>query len=125
MTEEEIKRILDYILSTSNDYQKEEGIIILDTFRNGIIPSIKRRLTGQISGMAGAYGNVGAVFYLFIYTFVEPNVFFYIIAGGAFIAWLVCFLWLEEPDDAFGDEYKMSSVDIKLAEQDRLAELGK
>lgn len=30
----------------------------------GIIPSIKRRLTGQISGMAGAYGNVGAVFYL-------------------------------------------------------------
>ena len=28
----------------------------------GIIPSIKRRVTGQISGMAGAYGNVGAVF---------------------------------------------------------------
>jgi len=26
----------------------------------GIVPSIKRRLTGQISGMAGAYGNVGA-----------------------------------------------------------------
>ncbi|MGR2741125.1 MFS transporter, partial [Billgrantia sp. Q4P2] len=25
----------------------------------GIIPSIKRRITGQISGMAGAYGNVG------------------------------------------------------------------
>ena len=40
MTEEEIKRILDYILSTSNDYQKEEGIIVLDTFSNGIIPSI-------------------------------------------------------------------------------------
>lgn len=91
----------------------------------GIIPSIKRRLTGQISGMAGAYGNVGAVFYLFIYTFVESNVFFYIIAGGAFVAWLVCFLWLEEPDDAFGDEYKMSSVDIKMAEEERLAELGK
>ncbi len=40
MTEEEIKRILDYILSTSNDYQKEEGIIMLDTFKNKIIPSI-------------------------------------------------------------------------------------
>lgn len=84
----------------------------------GIIPSIKRRLTGQISGMAGAYGNVGAVFYLFIYTFVEPSQFFYIIAGGAFIAWLVCYFWLDEPDDAFGDEYKMSSVDIRLAEEE-------
>ena len=35
----------------------------------GIIPSIKRRVTGQIAGMAGAYGNVGAVFYLFIFMF--------------------------------------------------------
>jgi len=81
----------------------------------GIIPSIKRRLTGQISGMAGAYGNVGAVFYLFIYTFVEPNQFFYIIAVGAFVAWIVCYFWLAEPEDAFGDEYKMSSVDRQIA----------
>jgi NNP family nitrate/nitrite transporter-like MFS transporter len=49
----------------------------------GIIPSIKRRITGQISGMAGAYGNVGAVFYLTVYTFVTPSQFFFIIAGGA------------------------------------------
>src|SRR5690606_2828271 len=56
----------------------------------GIIPSIKRRLTGQISGMAGAYGNVGAVFYLTIYTFVDANQFFFIIAAGGFISWLIC-----------------------------------
>ena len=83
----------------------------------GIIPSIKRRLTGQISGMAGAYGNVGAVFYLFLFTFVEPNQFFFVIAAGAFLSWLVCFIWLKEPEDAFGDEYKMSSVDRKIAEE--------
>jgi MFS family permease len=47
----------------------------------GIIPSIKRRVTGQISGMAGAYGNVGAVFYLFIFMFVTPQQFFFIIAA--------------------------------------------
>lgn len=83
----------------------------------GIIPSIKRRLTGQISGMAGAYGNVGAVFYLFLFTFVDTNSFFFIIAAGAFISWIVCFIWLKEPDDAFGDDYKMSSVDRKIAEE--------
>lgn len=84
----------------------------------GIIPSIKRRLTGQISGMAGAYGNVGAVFYLFIFTFVDTNLFFFIIAGGALASWLVCFVWLKEPEGAFGEDYHMSSVDRKIAEED-------
>jgi MFS transporter, NNP family, nitrate/nitrite transporter len=81
----------------------------------GIIPSIKRRLTGQISGMAGAYGNVGAVFYLFVFTFVTPSQFFFIIAAGAFLSWLVCSLWLKEPEGGFGDEYVISSVDEAIA----------
>lgn len=87
----------------------------------GIIPSIKRRLTGQISGMAGAYGNVGAVFYLFIFTFVSSSQFFYIIACGALISWAVCLIWLKEPEDAFGDDYVMSSVDRQIAEEEAQA----
>lgn len=83
----------------------------------GIIPSIKRRLTGQISGMAGAYGNVGAVFYLFVFMFVTPSQFFLIIAAGAFISWLVCYLWLQEPEGGFGDEYVISSVDKAIARE--------
>ena len=86
-----------------------------------IIPSIKRRLTGQISGMAGAYGNVGAVFYLFIYTLVDDNTFFYIIAGGAFFSWVLCLVWLKEPQGGFSDDYHMSSVDIRLAEEEKAA----
>ena len=83
----------------------------------GIIPSIKRRITGQISGMAGAYGNVGAVVYLTIYTFVTPTQFFYIIATGAFISWVICLVWLKEPEGAFDDEYYVSSVDRAIEEQ--------
>ncbi|WP_209424667.1 MFS transporter [Pararhodobacter sp. SW119] len=83
----------------------------------GIIPSIKRRVTGQISGMAGAYGNVGAVFYLFIFMFVTPQQFFFIIAGGAFLAWLICLAWLKEPEGGFGDEYVISSVDREIARE--------
>lgn len=85
----------------------------------GIVPSIKRRLTGQISGMAGAYGNVGAVFYLFVFMYVTPSQFFMIIAAGAFISWIACMLWLKEPEGGFGDEYVISSVDKAIAEEAR------
>ena len=83
----------------------------------GIIPSIKRRLTGQISGMAGAYGNVGAVFYLFIFMYVTPSQFFYLIAAGALVSWVVCLAWLKEPEGGFGDEYIISSVDHAIAQE--------
>ncbi len=86
----------------------------------GIIPSIKRRLTGQISGMAGAYGNVGAVFYLFVFTFVTPSQFFFIIAAGALLSWLACYFWLVEPEGGFGDEYVISSVDKAIARERQL-----
>lgn len=83
----------------------------------GIIPSIKRRVTGQISGMAGAYGNVGAVFYLFVFMFVDASTFFFIIAAGAFISWVICWVWLKEPEGGFGDEYVISSVDREIARE--------
>ena len=85
----------------------------------GIIPSIKRRLTGQISGMAGAYGNVGAVVYLTIFTFVTPTQFFFIISAGAFISWVLCVMWLKEPESGFSDEYHVSSVDLQIEEENR------
>ncbi len=85
----------------------------------GIIPSIKRRVTGQIAGMAGAWGNVGAVVYLFVFMFVDASTFFFIIAGGAFLSWLVCLVWLKEPEGGFGEEYVLSSVDHAIAEEAR------
>lgn len=86
----------------------------------GIVPMIKRRITGQLAGMAGAYGNVGAVFYTFIYMFVSPSQFFFIISAGAFASFIICLLLLKEPGGAFSEEYHMSSVDHALANERRL-----
>ena len=70
-----------------------------------IIPFIKRRMTGQIAGMAGAYGNVGAVVYLVLYSLVDASTFFYILAGGAAFSFLFCLVFLEEPEGSFADEF--------------------
>ncbi len=61
-----------------------------------MVPLIKRRMTGQIAGMTGAYGNVGAVSYLTVYSFVDPSTFFMVIAASSAIL-LVMLQFLEEP----------------------------
>jgi len=61
-----------------------------------VVPLIKRRLTGQIAGLVGAYGNIGAVLFLTVFSFVSPAVFFVTISAGiAFAA--VCAFFLDEP----------------------------
>jgi len=61
-----------------------------------IVPLIKRRMTGQIAGMAGAFGNVGAVTYLTAYTFVDAGIFFVLIALSAIVV-AAMVQWLDEP----------------------------
>ena len=68
-----------------------------------IIPMINKRMTGQIAGMAGAYGNVGAVIYLVIFSLVDARTFFFVLAGGALASFLVTWFMLEEPKGAFAD----------------------
>ncbi|MEE3320562.1 MAG: NarK family nitrate/nitrite MFS transporter [Pseudomonadota bacterium] len=60
------------------------------------VPLIKRRLTGQIAGMVGAYGNTGAVIFLTVLTFVDPSTFFLVIAASAAVAF-VAVQFLDEP----------------------------
>ncbi|MCF8365522.1 MAG: MFS transporter [Bacteroidales bacterium] len=69
-----------------------------------IIPMIKKEQTGQIAGMAGAYGNVGAVVYLVIYSLVDDKTFFYILSGGALLSFIFCWIMLREPEGSFADE---------------------
>ncbi len=61
-----------------------------------MVPLIKRRMTGQIAGMVGAYGNVGGVTFLTVYSFVDTSTFFMVIAAAA-AACLVLVQFIEEP----------------------------
>lgn len=62
-----------------------------------MVPLVKRRLTGQVAGMAGAYGNVGAVSFLTVLSFVSPQIFFMVIAAAALVTLVAVALFLEEP----------------------------
>jgi NNP family nitrate/nitrite transporter-like MFS transporter len=63
-----------------------------------VVPLVKRRMTGQIAGMAGAYGNVGAVCYLTVLSFVDYSTFFMVIGASA----AVCFLFVQFMDEPQG-----------------------
>lgn len=69
-----------------------------------IIPMINKKMTGQVAGMAGAYGNVGAVIYLVIFSLVDSKTFFYIVSAGAALSFVFCWIMLDEPKGAFDDE---------------------
>jgi NNP family nitrate/nitrite transporter-like MFS transporter len=70
-----------------------------------IIPMVNKRMTGQIAGMAGAYGNVGAVIYLVIFSLVDARTFFFILSAGAAFSFVVTYLMLEEPKGAFAETF--------------------
>ena len=75
------------------------------------VPLIKRRMTGQIAGMTGAYGNVGAVTYLTILSFVDYQTFFFVIAGTAVLGF-VALLFMEEPNGKIAEVNDDGSVTL-------------
>ena len=76
-----------------------------------VVPLIKRRLTGQIAGMTGAYGNVGAVFYLTVLSLVSYPVFFLVIAATAVIGFGALLL-MEEPEGQMAEVMPDGSVSL-------------
>ena len=67
-----------------------------------IVPLIRRRMTGQIAGMCGAYGNVGAVVFLTVLSFVSPQTFFITIASCALVV-LGVVQFMDEPRGAMAE----------------------
>ena len=76
-----------------------------------MVPLVKRRMTGQIAGMVGAYGNVGAVCYLAVLSMVDYSTFFMVIAGSA-AAVFVIVQFLEEPQGHMAEVLEDGSVQL-------------
>lgn len=75
------------------------------------VPLIKRRMTGQIAGMTGAYGNVGAVVYLTVLSLVDYSTFFFVIAGTALVGLLTLFM-MEEPQGHIAEVQEDGTVEL-------------
>lgn len=78
----------------------------------GVVPTIKRRLTGQIAGMTGAYGNVGAAIFLLANSFVDASTFFMIIAVSCFIVFGFIQFFLDEPKGQIAEYMPDGSVHL-------------
>lgn len=78
-----------------------------------IAPLVKKRVSGQIAGMAGAYGTVGAVTFLTVGLFVSDRTFFLSIAAASAAA-LVASVFMVEPADSFATEL-LTDVDREPA----------
>jgi len=76
-----------------------------------MVPLIKRRMTGQIAGMVGAYGNVGGVTFLTIYSFVNTSTFFTVIAASSSIGFIASY-FLTEPQGHIAEVDEDGSVEL-------------
>ena len=93
------------VMACSFFVQSGEGAVF------AVVPLIKRRLTGQIAGMTGAYGNVGAVTYLTVYSFVDASTFFLVISGTAAFGFIALLL-MKEPSGAITEVNEDGTVEL-------------
>jgi len=76
-----------------------------------MVPLVQRRMTGQIAGMAGAYGNVGGVVFLTVLSFVDYSTFFLVIAGCAALVLLAVQL-MDEPEGHMAEIREDGTVEL-------------
>ena len=69
-----------------------------------MLPMIKRRLTGQIAGMVGAFGNVGGVLFLTVYAGYDAQTLFLIAAIGSVLALAFVWAFVEDPKGQIAEE---------------------
>ncbi|MBZ8179381.1 MFS transporter [Oscillatoria salina] len=92
-----------------------------------IVPLIKRRVTGQVAGNVGAYGNVGAVAYLTIYSLlpegdVGNRVFFQVLGITALIITFLCWFFLKEPKNSFAEHHEGDEPELPVPPVPTLAD---
>ncbi len=76
-----------------------------------VVPLVQRRMTGQIAGMVGAYGNVGSVIFLTLLTFLAPNLFFIVLAGVSALTFIAA-QFLNEPKGHMAEVLEDGTVQL-------------
>jgi MFS transporter, NNP family, nitrate/nitrite transporter len=66
----------------------------------GMVPLVRKSVTGQIAGSVGAYGNVGGVVFLLIYSLSNTQTLFYSMGVTALICASLCAFFLQEPQSS-------------------------
>jgi NNP family nitrate/nitrite transporter-like MFS transporter len=77
-----------------------------------MVPLIQRRMTGQIAGMAGAFGNVGAVIFLTMNSLVDYSQFFMFIGITSIIVFALIIIFLEEPKGQMAEVLADGTVEM-------------
>ncbi len=80
----------------------------------GIVPLVKKEITGQISGNVGAYGNFGAVIFLTIFSLTDAPTLFITMGLAAMVCSSLCVFFLKEPKGSFA-EYHQGEEEISQA----------
>jgi NNP family nitrate/nitrite transporter-like MFS transporter len=78
-----------------------------------IVPLVKQRVTGQIAGNVGAYGTVGAVCYLTLYSLLPQSeagnqIFFQTLGIVGLIVAFLCAFFLKEPKASHEKKLKLA-----------------
>lgn len=94
-----------------------------------IVPLVKRRVTGQIAGNVGAYGNVGAVVYLTLFSLlpegdVGNRIFFEVLGVTAMSVAFICAFFLKEPKGSFAEHHEGEEQHLAMEPVTALAEEG-
>ena len=81
-----------------------------------MVPLVQRRMTGQIAGMVGAFGNVGAVMFLTVNSLVDYDQFFLFIGLVSAFVFLLIIFFLEEPKGQIAEtlpDGTVQMIDVK------------
>lgn len=76
-----------------------------------IVPLVKKRVSGQVAGMAGAYGNIGALVFLTVGILTSTRVLFLVMSAAALVALLASRL-VVEPENSFAEELVVDEIAV-------------
>jgi MFS transporter, NNP family, nitrate/nitrite transporter len=83
----------------------------------GMVPLIKKEITGQISGNVGAYGNFGGVVFLTIFSLTDASFLFATMGIAGLICASCCAFFLQEPKGSFASHYEVEKQEnLKTAD---------